>query len=74
MGDIILEEELEQLERIVILREENELLMDTVVNLLTRTIYFCHQKNIPIENEIAIRTMLSEARKLLEQQEFLTPK
>jgi hypothetical protein len=74
MGDIILEEELKQLERIVILREENELLMDTVVNLLTRTIYFCHQKNIPIENEIAIRTMLSEARKLLEQQEFLTPK
>jgi hypothetical protein len=74
MGDIILEEELKQLERIVILREENELLMDTVVNLMTRTIYFCHQKNIPIENEIAIRTMLSEARKLLEQQEFLTPK
>ena len=74
MGDIILEEELKQLERIVILREENELLMDTVVNLLTRTIYLCHQKNIPIENEIAIRTMLSEARKLLEQQEFLTPK
>ena len=74
MGDIILEEELKQLERIVILREENELLMDTVVNLLTRTIYFCHQKNIPIENEIAIRTMLSEARKLLEQQEFLSPK
>ncbi len=74
MGDIILEEELKQLERIVILREENELLMDTVVNLLTRTIYFCHQKNIPIDNEIAIRTMLSEARKLLEQQEFLSPK
>ncbi len=74
MGDIILEEELKQLERIVILREENELLMDTVVNLLTRTIYFCHQKNIPVENEIAIRTMLSEARKLLEQKEFLTPK
>ncbi len=74
MGDTILEEELKQLERIVILREENELLMDTVVNLLTRTIYFCHQKNIPIENELAIKTMLSEARKLLEQQEFLTPK
>lgn len=74
MGDIILEEELKQLERIVILREENELLMDTVVNLLTRTIYFCHQNNIPIENEIAIRTMLSEARRLLEQQQILTPK
>lgn len=72
MVDIILEEELKQLERIVTLREENELLMDTVVNLLSRTIHFCHQKDIPIENEIAIRTMLSEARKLLQRQDVPT--
>jgi hypothetical protein len=61
----ILKQELQELEKIVTLREKNELLMDTLVNLLTRTTYFCHQNGIPIENEMAIRTMLSETRKLL---------
>jgi hypothetical protein len=60
------------LEKIASLREENELLMYTVVNLLSRMVHFCHQKDIPIENEIAIRTMLSEARKLLQRQDVPT--
>lgn len=68
----IIREELRQLEKIASLREENELLMYTVVNLLSRTVHFCHQKDIPIENEIAIRTMLSEARKLLQRQDVPT--
>ena len=67
MADI-LKEELIALQQVVTLRENLELLMDTVVNLLTRTIHFCHQKDIPIENEIAIRTLLSEVRKLLQEQ------
>ena len=72
MVDIILEEELKQLEKIVTLREENESLMDTTVNLLTRTIQFCHQKDIPIENEIAIKAMLTEARKMLQERTIIT--
>jgi hypothetical protein len=68
----IIREELRQLEKIASLREENELLMYTVVNLLSRMVHFCHQKDIPIENEIAIKTMLSEARKLLQRQDVPT--
>ncbi len=68
----IIREELRLLEKIASLREENELLMYTVVNLLSRTVHFCHQKDIPIENEIAIKIMLSEARKLLQRQDIPT--
>jgi|RhiMethySRZTD1v2_1073278.scaffolds.fasta_scaffold2203661_1 hypothetical protein len=47
------------------LRERNEILMDSLVNLLSRTIQYCHKNNIPIEDEEIIKTMIYDSRKLL---------
>lgn len=66
MADV-LKEEIIALQQVVTLRENLELLMDTVVNLLTKVIQYCHQKGIPVESEMSINIMLHETRILLQK-------
>jgi hypothetical protein len=61
----LLKQEL-RVEELVTLRENSELLLDTLVNLLGKVVHHCHEKGIPIENEQSINLMLHETRKLLQ--------
>ena len=62
----LLKEQIRVLQEIATIRENSELLMDTLVNLLKRTIDFCHKNNIRIEGESSINMMLGQTRKILE--------
>jgi hypothetical protein len=63
----VLKEQVKALQELVAIRENSEVLMDTLVNLLTKVVHFCHQNNIPIEDETSINMMLRQTRTLLER-------
>jgi hypothetical protein len=69
-----LKDKIQTLHEIVSIRENSEVLMDTLVNLLTKVVHYCHEKNIPIENESSINTMLLQTRRLLQNLQNASPK
>jgi hypothetical protein len=62
----LLKEQIRILQEVAIIRDNSELLMDTLVNLLSNVVGFCHKNNIPIEDEISINMMLRQTRTILQ--------
>ena len=48
------------------IQDNSELLMDTLVDLLSNVIGFCHKNKILIEDETSINLMLRQTRKILQ--------
>jgi hypothetical protein len=68
-----LKEELHVLQEPVTIRENSEILLYSLVNVLSKVIHYCHQKNIPIENETPLSIMLHDTRKLLQNLQQVSP-